>query len=99
MGQPALMIGSDDGNRLSHDPMLCCLILGQLELTLFEYVQRQRLNQSGVNEMREVKDFASVIKASVEGLKRSMAAAQGELVSEVQRGNVNAEKVRSMTRN
>lgn len=48
--------------------------------------------------MREVRDFATAIRTSVEALRRTTEAAKGELMTEIQRGNVNAEKVRSMTK-
>lgn len=48
--------------------------------------------------MREVHNLASSLKASVEALKKATLGAQEGLLVEVERGNVNAQKVRSLTK-
>lgn len=87
------MTGLEAGNRLNQDVVLQTLLLYGLERSLSDYLIEVR-----VNEMREVRSLAASMRAAMDSLKQATMEAQESLLVEVERGNTNAQKVRSMTK-
>lgn len=95
MDQPVLMTGSDNGNRLDQDNVLCMLLLNGVNQSLQEFVALEN-RKLWAEQMREVKELAAGMKEVLAGLRKDSANAKGQFMAEATRAKVNAAKVRSL---
>lgn len=95
MDQPVLMTGSDSGNRLDQDSVLCTLLLNGVSQSLQEFVASEN-RKLWVEQMREVKELAVGMREVLASLRKDSVVARGQFLSEVSRAKVNAAKVKSL---
>lgn len=95
MDQPVLMTGSDNGNRLDQDHVLCTLLLSGVSQSLEDFVASEN-RKLWVEQMREVKELAAGMKEVLAGLRKDSANAKGQFMAEAERAKINANKVRSL---
>lgn len=95
MDQPVLMTGSDNGNRLDQDHVLCTLLLNGVNQSLQEFVVFEN-RKLWAEQMREVKELAAGMKEVLASLRKDSADAKGQFMSEAERARINANKVRSL---
>lgn len=95
MDQPVLMTGSDNGNRLDQDNVLCTLLLSGVNQSLQEFVEFEN-RKLWAEQMREVKELAAGMKEVLASLRKDSADAKDQFMSEAARAKVNAAKVKSL---